>query len=305
MSSLVTLYHGSRNLGTLDRATLFEGMLDFFTQALGATKAGIYLPKEGRWILLGQRGWAERDAYPRALDFGQGLIGKAGAEKRVVSLREWLDAELAASPDQIEGNADAVMAGALLDPAGETVAVYAVQAMPLLRFNSAAVGLLTLLLDWGAEALEKCVRIDELKAKSIRHEDFGVYNDLYFVDRTGQEFSRSGLYALPFSVLLVSPRPAAEAPAAARLLELHALCRVLRDLSRDFDIVTTTPYAEAPFGILMMTTTREKADEMKLRIEAAHAKLGLPSPLRIGIGSFKHGMKDKEEIFAQARAELG
>ena len=49
------------------------------------------------------------------------------------------------------------------------------QSMDLLRFNSASINLLTLLLDWAAESISKCVYFEELQTKLIQDEVLNVY----------------------------------------------------------------------------------------------------------------------------------
>ncbi|TPW17093.1 MAG: diguanylate cyclase, partial [Elusimicrobia bacterium] len=165
MSSVVTLYQGSRRLGRLELADVFEAFLDFFTRALQATKTAVYVPKGGAWVLHGTRGWGEKDGYPDRVENGRGIVGSAALEKR---------------------KTDAIMAAPILGPDGEVVAVFAVQAMPFLRFNSASLNLLTLLAEWGAEAYGKCLSVSELRSRSILDEEYSVHSPAYFTSRVGQ-----------------------------------------------------------------------------------------------------------------------
>ncbi len=300
MSSLVTLYHGSRELGTLEREQLLIGILDFFTRALAATKTGLYVPEGERWVLREQRGWLEADTYPRSVEPGQGLVGRAGAEHRVVSLKEFFTGAEAGELQEGRGS-DALMAAPLRSPDGKPVAVFAVQSMPFLRFNSASVNLLTLLADWGDEALAKCVHFEELTAKSIMDEEFSVYSRQYFLARTKQEFARSKRHSLPFSLLLAAPAGLDSIPMARRVAYLRALSRLLRDSVREIDIVTKTPFPEVPFAVLAMTATREQAGVIKARILERSAGLELPGDLRLGIGSFDPDMKAEDALIEQAR----
>ncbi|MBI4348271.1 MAG: GAF domain-containing protein [Elusimicrobia bacterium] len=303
MSSVVTLYHGSQELGTLDRQALFPAMLDFFTQALQATKTAFYVHQDGRWILLDQRGWDGPEDYPRAIDSGTGIIGKAASERRVISLRDLLVAEADDSPS-VGAKSDAIMAAPLLDPGGEVVAVFAVQAMPFLRFNSASVNLATLLAEWGGESLAKALEVEALKSRSLLDEDYGVHSASYFQNRLRQEFSRSRRYALPLSVLLMGV-DLEEVPEARRVDALRVLARLLRETTRDIDIVSRTPLAAAPFGVVLATSTGEQARGVADRVRKDLEKLQFPGRVRVGIGSFKHSMENPEDIVEQARAELG
>jgi GGDEF domain-containing protein len=301
MSSLVTLYHGARELGSVDKAALFKGVLDFFTQALCATKTSLYIREDERWVLKDQRGWQDSDVFPKALDFTQGLIGRAGSEKKVVSLRDWLADPAQEGHEERWSRVDAIMAGPLQAPSGEVEAVFAVQAMPFFRFNSAAVNLLTLLLDWGDEALAKCLHFEELRSRSILDEDYGVYNEGYFRSRVRQEFARSKRHALPFSLLLLSPGKMAGVPVDRQVTALKVLARMLRETVREIDVVTRTPFDDWPFAVLMMTATADQAQVLVDRIAANHKKLDLPPGLKVTVGSYRSGMEDADALVGQAK----
>lgn len=303
MSSVVTLYHGSRRLGALDREQLFEAVLDFFTKALQANKTALYVPKDGRWVLAGRRGWGDQERYPTEVDAPHGLVGKAAATKKTASLRDWLVGSFETG-SEAPADADAIMAAPLLDPDGEPAAVFAVQAMPFLRFNSASLNLLTLLADWGSEAYAKCLHVSELRARSVRDEDFGVDSAGTLADRVRQEFKRSVRHALPFSVLLVSPAPLADALPGKHNAHLHALCRLLRETIREEDVLSRIDDPQAFFAVILQTTARERASEIRGRIVAALERLGFPPGTRVGVGSYAHTMTRPEEVLDQAREDL-
>jgi GGDEF domain-containing protein len=303
MSSIVTLFHGSRELGTLNRSELLPAMLDFFTTALKASKTSLFVPKDGRWVLFDQRGWEEKDHYPKTLKDGHGVVGRAGKERRVVSLRDLFIAE-GAGRLRPGARTDAIMAAPVVNPAGEPIAIFAVQSMDFIRFNSASVNLMTLLAEWGKESVEKCTHVEDLRSRSVLDEEFSIKSVRYFDDQLVQEFGRSDRFSLPFSILLVSPKlPANMSPDKKDAL-MRVVCRVLREIARTIDVVARTPYDFAPFGIVLTTTTRENAEKFKERLVGAFAKLKLDVPVAVGLGSFQHGMRNKEDIVAQAQADL-
>lgn len=301
MTSVVTLYEGSRALGALDRAALLEAVLDFYTDALQATKTSLYVPRDGAWVLHGQRGWKENDPYPHVLVPGEGLAGRALAERRVVSLKDMFAALDHAGPDAPP--ADAIMAAPLLEPNGEPVAVFAVQAMPFLGFNSAAVSLLALLAAWGEESLAKCGLVDEIRQRSLLDESLDLHSAHYCAERARQEFARSRRYALPFSVLLVEV-PAADLPEARRAALLGGIGRSVRELVREIDVVAKAPFGESTLAVLLVTMTKEQAEATRAQVETGLADLGLPPGIRTATASFKHELKDMEELFERARAAL-
>lgn len=306
MSSIVTLYHGSRALGTLDREELMAAILEFFSKALQSDKSALYTPKDGGWDLLLSKGWKPDESYPKRVASGVGLIGRAGAERSLMSLRDFFEAqERDGASTRASGEADALMAAPLKSPSGEVLAVFSVQAMPFLQFNSASINLLSLLCEWGEEALAKCLHFEDLHSRSILDEDYGVYSTNYLQNRTLQEFSRSTRFALPLTLLLASPEGLEKASTAKQVAYLHALSALLKEVSRDSDVVAKSHLDGVPFAILLVTTSKDQALVVKNRILDSGRKLDLPFPLRVGLGSYAHTMKSVDEIYEQARADIG
>lgn len=301
MSSVVTLYHGSRELGTLDRRALLPAMLEFFTRALDATKTGLYLPDDGGWKALDTRGWDSDSEFPRRVASGEGVVGRAASEARVVTLK---DALAAASTGQDLKEAEAVMAAPILDPEGKPAAVFAVHAMPFLRFNTASVNLLALLVEWGSESLAKCVEVERLKERSLLDEELGVHSGHYVKARLEQEFAGSRRFALPTSLLLLRVDPAASVPAERLPALVAATARALRETARDIDIVARCPFEGGDLAVLLPTTTRERAVEARDKIFEALGKLELPAKIKAGVGSYAPGMTSAEDMVGEARNEL-
>ncbi|PCI38889.1 MAG: hypothetical protein COB53_04085 [Elusimicrobia bacterium] len=303
MSSIVTLFHGSKELSSLDRKELLPAMHTFFTQAIRATKSSLYVPHEGKWILFKEIGWGKADTYRKVEEVGGGLVGRAGAERRTVSVRDTL---LNVGSDGVRRDlkSDALMAAPIMDPSGKAIAVFAVQAMEFMRFNSSSVNLMTLLAEWGADSVAKCDAVEDLKARSLFDEDFEVHSVRYFMDEAGQQFDRSLRYSLPFSVMLVSAPGAEAMPENKRLSFLRMLSRIMREAVRSVDIVCRTSEEGAIFGVLMSTTTKEDGQLARERISAQIDAMDLPVKVRLGVGSYGPNMTKLEELFAQAKSQL-
>src|SRR5206468_607573 len=126
-------------------------------------------------------------SFARVIEGSQGLVGRAGAEGRVISLKDWFGTDFAKAWEG-RGQVDAVMAGPLRRGGGEVMGVFSVQDLPFLAFNSANLNLMMLLLDWASQAIEKSFYFEELRSKSIMDEVLNVYNEKYFEDRSEQEF---------------------------------------------------------------------------------------------------------------------
>jgi diguanylate cyclase (GGDEF)-like protein len=309
VGSLVVLYEGASRLENLEREQLMKNILSFFTQALQANKASLYLKEENSWVLDSEVGWTPQDPYSKRLDFREGLIGKAGSENKIVSLRDWFPQDLGKAW-QGRNRADAIFAGPIRRAPKEVIGVYAVQDLPFLKFTSATLNLLALLLNWAEISIAKSLSFEELKSKSILDEILNVYNVQYFRTRMKQEFSRSRTYSLPFCLILVRIPGLKALPLSIQINLLKALSRVLMQQSREIDIVTKYSDPEIPFAILMITASRNHAQALKEKILKMVDELGLLKPpaalskealdLKLGISSFHPRMGSAEVMIEEA-----
>ena len=93
-------------------------------------------------------------------------------------------------------------------------------------------------------------------------------------------------------------------PRDRRVHYLRSLCRILRETVREGDLVSMTQEEESPFAVLLVTATKEQAEEARNRLVAAVSDVGLPPGVRFGVGSFAHTMSDAREIIEEARGDL-
>lgn len=201
------------------------------------------------------------------------------------------------------------MAAPILEADGVVIAVFAVQSMDFVRFNSASVNLLTLLAEWGTDAAAKCRQVAELKSQAIYDETFPVHSSRYFEARLEQEFSRFVHDATPMALILVrlaeapaghAAPPGPEAPAAP----LPVVCRVLQETARRTDVVARTRFDREPFAVILTATPPGKARELARRLRDAFERATLGPAVRVGLAVADSGASRKEDLIARARADV-
>ncbi|MDZ4224601.1 MAG: GAF domain-containing protein, partial [bacterium] len=195
MTTLVTLYEGARRLETIQLEDLYPAILEFITKTLDVEKSSLYLKVEGCFVLKKSIGWQDYERRPAEIPMNEGIIGIAGASKKVTSIRDFLQGPSASAPSLL---GDAMLAGPLRDGEnGEVVGVLSIQEMSFLSFNSATLNLFAFLLQWASRSIGRANYISRLKEQEIVDPEYHVYSKNYFFSRASQELIRSKTYYLP------------------------------------------------------------------------------------------------------------
>jgi PleD family two-component response regulator len=164
--------------------------------------------------------------------------------------------------------------------------------------------LAALLSEWGSESLAKCAEVEGLRSRSLLDEELAVHSAGYLEKRMAQEFARSRRFALPLSLLLARVAPGPKVPEERHRALLSAAARVLRETTRDIDIVARSPFPEADLAVLLPTATRERAEEILAKTREALAGLDLPAEVRFGLGAYAAAMTAPEDLILDAQRPL-
>ncbi len=322
MSSVMTLYEGARHLESVNLEELYVSILNFVAKTIEAEEASIYLKENtGGWVLKTSLGWKDHEKWPRRLQPTEGLIGLAGTQNKIVSVRDFVQNKSPHDPlPKLVG--DCLVAGPLrLGDQGEVVGVFAVQKMPFLRFNSSNITLFSFLLQWASRSIAHAHYIKDLKAKDILDARYDTYSDRYFLARAAQEFSRSRLYYLPLAVGLVDITGMETRAGQARSGQgsekfqeqiYFTVAQLLKQCCREIDVVATHEGDHAKFAILFITASAAQAQEMVAKIHAAFENLQLPAPapvatkigLKIGLANFSPQSQSLENLIQEAASHV-
>lgn len=308
-ASVITLYEGARELESENLEKLYPAILNFFSTTLEAEEAAIYLADQGGWRLEHSRGWGPSHQYPSFLKRNEGIIGRAGASNRVVSVRDFL---LEGKPlTTLQSPGDALIAGPLrIGKEGDVVGVYAIEKLPFLKFTSATISLFGFLLDWASRSIERAYYLKDLKAKDILDAAFLVYAQRYFESRFHQEFLRSKHYYLPLTVGLVQVKGLEAASPKERDNILLIASGLLKACSREMDVVARYDQEDIVFAVLWITASLAQAQKIKDKILEAFRELNLtnnkgePIGLKIGLATFTPSSLSAEDMFGVALKDL-
>lgn len=259
MATLVTLYEGARTLETVELDALYPAITQFLAHALEADEVALYLKVDGGWKLCSSVGWPEYAQRPTTLEPRQGIVGLAGSENRVLSVRDLLaNAETGQWPTLL---GDAIFAGPIrCGESGDVVGVVGIQRMPLLQFHGATVNLFTFLLTWASRAVERATYVGRLRASEVIDPTLGIYTARYFERRVQQEFARAQQFRAPLFLCTARLLDTASLPSTTRERAERLLVATLKYSLDDLDVVAHFPGAASTFACLPMVT------------DAAHAR---------------------------------
>lgn len=306
MSTLITLYEGARQLETNNLDELYTAIVNFIAKTLDAEEVALYLKTPDAWELKKTCGWSEGSQRPQKLSPHEGLTGMAGMSGKVLSVRDILHKADQSLPQFLE-NQDSLLSGPLcLGENGEVVAVVSIQSLDFLSFNSATVNLFRFLMDWASRSLGRVQYISALRQNEIIDPDLGVYTQNYFLSRATEEFNRSRVYYLPLSVAMVRVNALAEQPQSRRRPIVEMVSEFLLHVCRSMDVVARLEETDVDFGILMITTSRAQAEELKEKILDGFRNLGLKSgiSLSVEIASFTPQSESIKSLISQAKEDL-
>lgn len=303
ISSLVTLYTGTRNIHLTDPTKIYEPLLTFVAKNLEATEASIYLKHGDQLRLHGQVGWSEENIKerPSVIIGANSIAGLAAQKNAIVSIRELSNSEIS-----MGDKGDALFAGPLRkDENGETVAILAVQMLPILKFNSATMNLFSMLLSWGSHAIGQAYLFADLKARAMLDPEFDLHTSQYLLNRASDEFQRSQKYSLPFTISVIRINEFNQYKTALRKVLLSSLIEIAHRHCRDIDVIAKHPNHEDSIVILHNTVNDDKASEVMKLVEVDMTKTPTPTTLTIGVAGYTPRVKSMSELFNLAHHRAG
>lgn len=292
MTTLVTLYEGARRLEETEVSALYKSIVEFTAKTLEGKGVSFFLKSAEQWVMREKIGDVE--GIPSHLKLNEGLVGLAGMNGKVFTVRDLVDMPSSTSVR------DCVMAGPIRDGNGNVMGVLALHDIPLVRLNSATINLFSFLLQWAGRAIKRCVYIDELKSGEIMDQQYPVYSQTYYLSRLKQEFLRSKKYYLPlsFGMLKLSGIHNLEEKQKRKLM--LTVATLLKNATRDIDIVAATPNPDYPFVILMITASENQANEIRDLVMSDIRKIewdGFAAvSLDLQVGSFNPRMEHEQEL---------
>ena len=294
-ASVVTLYETAKQLETLDRARLYPAILDLLTTFLGVEACALYVRQaDADGFRLHGALPAEHGSRALLLDTSEGVSGRAVRERRLVTVRDRLRAD---GPAGLAGE-PALMAGPLLDRAGEVSGLVVIERMPFLKFSPTSVRLCNLILDWASTALQNAELYEDTLVRAVDHDLTGAFTAQHTLKVLRDELQRARRYGLPFSVVVVQAQGLTEVAGASHDALLRALGQAFRSCLRSVDIIGH--HAEPDTFVLALPVTPLEGARVIAERVAAELRMHLQGlgalTLRIGLTNYV-GETTRSEVF--------
>ncbi len=261
-STFSVQYDSAKKLDTTDRKDLAIAVEDILTHQLHFNAFALYLrDKEGFTRICGR--WTTEP--PRRLNQPQGLTLMAVEHKAVKSVRDQVGQWRAGGQ-----KGGVLLAGPLFDSNGRTRGFIEVYDVPFLKFNSNAIRMFEMIVEWIGKTFDRIEEFEWHKSKNIIDETLDIYNYDYLFRRLREEVDRAARYAMPLSMAIGRFVDFDQIPEAARIRMLKAVNRILKTHLTDVDIVSKYK-TDDRIAILLIAKGDDEAGERleKIRVDIA------------------------------------
>lgn len=244
---------------------IIRGLLEGIEGHLGANECSFYAFEGNLLTLKKSIGWKDYYRRPETYERGQGLIGLALKEKKVFSIKDTLSNK--SSPRvTTDFVGDSMIAIPVEDAADVLYGVASIEKIPFEKLTDATIQTAKIFASLTASALSSAYNLMALERKQIKDEHFGTYKYHFFISRLEEEFKRSRSYMLPLSIIYFRWPSLMSLDEKKRVVVLESISQLIKTHLREFDILSTGPSPSAPFILLMATTSRPQAEELKGKI---------------------------------------
>jgi len=212
--------------------------------------------------------------------------------------------------DMEQYRGSSLLAGPVINSAGETVGIVGVEKIPFLEYHPHNFKLFETILTWWGHALEERLKFDEFSAKSIYNEELGVFNYTYFQGRIEQEFQRAKRFSLPISFALFKIEYYENVPidrcidlrqTLAQILSQHITeLEMISGYASDDTIAITLPFMMAADAEKRLQKISEKIEAFQLQPYNNDDFLRI----RYAVGDYQIGMETCTELIAEVEKRL-
>ena len=255
-------------LKSYDPDVIFNGILQSFRENLGAEECSVYAPEGNELKLAFSDGWQDYHRRPTSFATGEGLVGAAAEAGRAMSVKEFIFKKHAGARASSDLMGDSVLAIPIVGLEGRLFGVASIEKLPLIKLTETTIQTAKVICELAASSLNNAVAFHGMEERQIRDASFDLYKYHFFSTRLGEELTRSMSYMIPLSAMafhwpkLKGLSDSAQAPIVASIIT------ILKSGLRAFDVLARGPNEATPFVLLLATTSRPQAEEMKRKIVA-------------------------------------
>jgi hypothetical protein len=264
--SLSMLYKMTNEFSSTDESHIYQGLLDCLVEYLKIEECSFYALEGPELHLKVSHGW--KDYYRRldTIQMGKGMVGLVAQRRDVLSIKDFVLGKAVTQDDDLGVLGDCVLAIPVITSQEDFYGVVSVEKIPLLKLTEATIHNARIVCELAADSLKTAQTLKAMQATQIHDKDLGLYKYHYFEKRLEEEFLRSLNYMLPLSVIIFKWENLGKRDPARKNALLKSITALIHSSLHPFDVLATGPTAEVPMVLLLATTARNKAEDLKIKI---------------------------------------
>lgn len=258
--TIMTLYEMAKSLETLNIEALYPTILTLVDRFLQTESCTLYRLEAGQLRTQAHLPTTEY-VNPVTMLAENALLEQVIRTRQVITVRDRLVRE---GPEALASE-PVVAAGPLLDSDGAVIGIIAIERIPFLKLTPTNVRLFSMILDWGATALQTATEYERTHERSLVDDTTGVYVAAHTMRLVREESLRSQRYQLPLSLVTMRVEHLHAIRADMLANVLTTVTEVARLSLRTVDIIG---HHQIPgmFILILPMTDAEQANVVATRI---------------------------------------
>lgn len=199
--SFKTLYEVAKNISSTQLHVLYPSIINLVKKFIEPEKCRLYIWESGEYILKGSFGWGSEVENKKVLDQDTDIIKLASADKRLVTAKDIFKV----GNLKWQENIDPKIVAPLFfgEEKKMVVGFIVIDEISFIKLNPDSINFLTIMSDWFSRALDTAYLTSTFNLKDIYDEEIEVFNYPYGMRRLKEEFMRSQVASLSFSLRLI------------------------------------------------------------------------------------------------------
>lgn len=305
--TLSTLYEAAQALKSLEERDIYPAVLELVHDFISAEAGSIYTLTENRLQLAASSGTQEDIPRPQDVDPSEGMMGRALAAGKTISMNM-----LVAGKDfESSAASEIIISSPMIDSKNRMLGVLNIHKLAFDKFNPQAIRMISLLADWSAAAIENARTFRETKDRNISDDITGAYTANYLEERLKEEFNRARRYHLSFSTLVLCIEDFQTFSMKVKEDVLTVFSFIIQNKTRNVDLLFHSG-DPGMYVILMPNTPLDGAKVVRgmilKEIEAFEFKPYEDKErtlhLRIGAAEIDEEIKEPDELIHNATEEM-
>jgi hypothetical protein len=253
-------------LKSFDPEDIYQGILDSFRDYLSVEECSFYEFEGNILTLKYSKGWKDYYNRPEVYEPGKGIVGISAEKKQPVCIKDFVLKKHTSDTENTDFLGDSVLSIPVLGLENKVYGVASIEKIPLLKLTDSTIQAAKITCELAASALNNAYSFKSIQEKQIKEEKHDLYKYHYFVSRLDEEFRRSMNYMLPLSIIGFKWSKLESTQKKQRETVLSSITELVKLNLRDFDVLAKGPISKLPLILLLATTSKPQAEDLKKKI---------------------------------------